>query len=561
MQTERQLQWLWRRRYALALSNVCFVAVSCTSWKSCDAFVPPSTLRAAVEASSVRKAPPLDGDTIGNLASVVLLATPRGGKEVTEDNDENGKKLPKGIIQRRRRPSSSNNGVATNTIGGSSSSSRRRLDTPTVKNGLRVPSDSRSKKRGVSSGDSSGRSELNISDPWLADGVAISATKDTEQRRKRKVAATPTQGFNLSGSKILTREQEQRLARSVRKAAQMKQRVDELIERRELERCEDLERQRHHQQRMLEDDSDFESGLLEEELEEFLIQNRRMTRFEDLEGYSLREEFVECDDDEELLGLSVYGINSRVGTMEEYESKNILNNFDKSGRYGFDSSDPSADINRLTEHDIIETLGIPGGRAELSRILIAGAMARQQMIWSNIRLVMGISRRWFRFSSRNAGNSESHDKRIYQGSWNTPSLDEVIQEGILGLAKATERFEPERNLKFSTYATYYITNEVRGCFQRTSTGCLRVPTNYFGLRARYQKLVAAHYMQTGDALALEVAAKEMGLKPDRLRFILKSTEPLVQLDAPAQGSQSGAAKAGESAAGTQPDSMADYLER
>lgn len=57
-----------------------------------------------------------------------------------------------------------------------------------------------------------------------------------------------------------------------------------------------------------------------------------------------------------------------------------------------------------------------------------------------------------------AGGSGSNS--LYSGGWDRPSLDEVIQEGVLGLARAVDKFDPSRGLRFSTYSTHWITSYV-----------------------------------------------------------------------------------------------------
>lgn len=73
---------------------------------------------------------------------------------------------------------------------------------------------------------------------------------------------------------------------------------------------------------------------------------------------------------------------------------------------------------------------------------------------------------------------------IYAGSANRPSLDEVVQEGIVGLAVAAERYEPKKGFRFSTYATFWIKNSVRIVFQKAVTGVIKVSPSYHDIVVR-----------------------------------------------------------------------------
>jgi hypothetical protein len=158
-------------------------------------------------------------------------------------------------------------------------------------------------------------------------------------------------------------------------------------------------------------------------------------------------------------------------------------------------------IHLLSEKDVI-SLDVPGGKAQAIEILLEGANAREMLMRKNIKLVISIAKNWMRnsFSTENANlggvvvNSSSskgagNKKRkfvsqIYDGSWDRPSLDEAVQEGVLGLARAVDRYDPERGLRFSTYATHWVTSYVRVCFQRAVTGCLRVPSQLHDIKVR-----------------------------------------------------------------------------
>lgn len=79
----------------------------------------------------------------------------------------------------------------------------------------------------------------------------------------------------------------------------------------------------------------------------------------------------------------------------------------------------------------------PRREAALARLAASGDQhARAVLIASNLRLVASIARR-------------------YRGQSGMDRLD-LMQEGILGLIKAVDRFEPDRGHKLSTYATWWI---------------------------------------------------------------------------------------------------------
>jgi len=226
----------------------------------------------------------------------------------------------------------------------------------------------------------------------------------------------------------------------------------------------------------------------------------------------------------------------------------------------------------VTDKDIINELGIQGGKEELLQILVQGSIAKQTMIKSNIKLVTSIAKKWYRGATVAQQNDNNRNRRkqdpsaMYGGSWSIPSLDEAIQQGIIGLSQAATRFEPARNFKFSTYATYYITNEIRQLFLSTKTGCLYVPQHFFTIRNKYQKLVEETYREhnsntntnsntndesaaptTAGVLDLQTAAYKLKIpNPERLQFILKATESLLQLDAPITGSSGSTTSGGSS---------------
>lgn len=189
---------------------------------------------------------------------------------------------------------------------------------------------------------------------------------------------------------------------------------------------------------------------------------------------------------EHLLTESGESMESWAGSLENFDftgdqriSSTLVKDGSKLNVSGFES-----DLTLLTDEDVITKLNVPGGKEELSNILLLGAEARTTLMRSNIRLVVSISKKWMGRSFA-AGNKEgARSVNLYSGGWDRPSLDEVIQEGVLGLARAVDKFDPSRGLRFSTYSTHWITSFVRQCFQSATTGCLKVPAQLHEIKVR-----------------------------------------------------------------------------
>jgi RNA polymerase primary sigma factor len=148
---------------------------------------------------------------------------------------------------------------------------------------------------------------------------------------------------------------------------------------------------------------------------------------------------------------------------------------------------------------------------ELAKRIERGDLeAKERMINSNLRLVVSIAKR-------------------YQG--HGLSLLDLIQEGILGLIRAVEKFDHRRGFKFSTYATWWIRQAVqRGYQNRART--IRVPVHVADLErtaARAERELAA---RLGRMPTEEEIAAEAKIPLEKLRQAHEAMRSLTSLDRP-----------------------------
>jgi hypothetical protein len=91
---------------------------------------------------------------------------------------------------------------------------------------------------------------------------------------------------------------------------------------------------------------------------------------------------------------------------------------DASSLLGSDDPNSLSIDSLLTDEDMIEQFGLAGGRDELARIVIEGALAKEKMISCNIRLVVSIAKKWCQRSPAGVTGGISQ----YAGSWDTVSF-------------------------------------------------------------------------------------------------------------------------------------------
>jgi RNA polymerase primary sigma factor len=149
-------------------------------------------------------------------------------------------------------------------------------------------------------------------------------------------------------------------------------------------------------------------------------------------------------------------------------------------------------------------------RRQLESIRLDGAAARDHLIQANLRLVVSVAKRY-----------------VGRGM----SFLDLIQEGNIGLMKATEKFDYKRGFKFSTYATWWIRQAITRAISDQSR-TIRLPVHVGETINRVRKI--AHRLQ--QILEREPSedevARALDLTTERVRQILDHSRTPISLEAP-----------------------------
>ncbi len=144
------------------------------------------------------------------------------------------------------------------------------------------------------------------------------------------------------------------------------------------------------------------------------------------------------------------------------------------------------------------------------RIARGDQRARQRLIEANLRLVVSIAKRY-----SNQG---------------LPLLD-LIQEGNIGLMRATQKFDYKRGFRFSTYATWWIRQAISRAIAEHSRS-IHIPVHVVELIYKIKRVARRLYQDLGIEPLPEQIAAEVGLPRERVVELLTASEQPVSLDAP-----------------------------
>jgi len=201
----------------------------------------------------------------------------------------------------------------------------------------------------------------------------------------------------------------------------------------------------------------------------------------------------------EIRGIDVTDDCGRVGVASTIHGNESLaiNTTDALGLF----------LNEIRRHPLLTA----AQEVELSKRIEQGdAAAKERMINSNLALVVSIAKKY---------------------PQNELPLLDLIQEGIFGLIRATEKFDWRRGFKFSTYATYWIRQAIqRGIENKART--IRVPTNIAQRERKIQRTRRDLSTKLGREPTNEEIAAAAELELEQVQAMADLTRAVTSLDRP-----------------------------
>ena len=162
-------------------------------------------------------------------------------------------------------------------------------------------------------------------------------------------------------------------------------------------------------------------------------------------------------------------------------------------------------LNKLTKAPLLT----PEEEAELTRAVQRGdKKARQRLIESNMRLVINIAKTY-------------RSRAI--------PLEDLIQEGAIGLMQAAERFDPEKGFRFSTYATHWIRQSIGRAIDNKSKA-IRLPAHVSQSLRRIEKERLRLARELGTDPSHDQLAGALGISARKLNTLVQSSQDLLSLD-------------------------------
>lgn len=138
------------------------------------------------------------------------------------------------------------------------------------------------------------------------------------------------------------------------------------------------------------------------------------------------------------------------------------------------------------------------------------AAARERMICSNLRLAYSVAKKY---------------------QWSTESLDDLVQEANIGLMKAVERFDWRRGFRFSTYAMWWVRQQIARAIADKAR-LVRVPVHVYEKALKVRREREAFEAREGRPESKEEVSLRTGIPLAKVGYLLSALESIASLDEP-----------------------------
>lgn len=135
--------------------------------------------------------------------------------------------------------------------------------------------------------------------------------------------------------------------------------------------------------------------------------------------------------------------------------------------------------------------------------------AREELVTCNLRFVVKVAARY-----RGCGLP----------------LADLIQEGNIGLLQVVDKFDWRRGFRFSTYAAYYIRQEIQSALHRSGS-MIRLPIRKSRLLVRVVDFMQDHVEKSGQEPDAATIAEGLGVEVEKVEAVLECRHSVTSLDA------------------------------